>query len=144
MPPLSLSDLDPMNGRIAAQFSDVIDECNPILRDWEHSNFDGLKTTSTKYGHGFYFRAFSFSAFLAINSENWFVKHNHAPIWLRITDQDFKISEKINNALSEYDSDNSFGNEYGIVLNTGMDKDQLVQFIVKKTKDVVQYLNTKL
>ena len=32
MPPLSASDLDPMNGRIASHFSDVIDECNAILR----------------------------------------------------------------------------------------------------------------
>ena len=144
MPPLSMSDLDPMNGRVASQFSDVIDECNPILREWEHSDFKGLKTQSAKYGHGFYFRGYSFTCFLSFDSNNWFVRESHTPIWLNIRDQDWKYSEKINQALNEFDSTNSFGGEYGVVLRTGMDKSQVVDHITEKVKEVLTYLNSRL
>ena len=46
MPPLSQSDLDPMNGRLPTQFADIIDECNLRIRLWEHSDFNGLKTVT--------------------------------------------------------------------------------------------------
>ena len=144
MPPLSASDLDPMNGRVAAQFADVIDECNFIVRDWEHSDFSGLKTTSKKYGHGFYFRAYNFRCFLFFDSYKWFSYDNHTPIWLSISDQKWKKSENIIHALNDFDSINSFENNYGIVLHTGMDKNQVVNHIVGKAKEVLEYLNNRL
>jgi hypothetical protein len=144
MPPLSLSDLDPMNGRVASQFSDVIDECNPILREWDHADFKGLKTQSAKYGHGFYFRGYKFTCYLYFDSNNWFLRNNHTPIWLNIMNQDWKVSEKINQTLNDFDSANSFGGEYGIVLHTGMDKSQVVDHITEKVKEVLTYLNNRL
>lgn len=144
MPPLSVSDLDPMNGRVASQFSDVIDECNSILREWEHSDFTGLKTQGKKYGHGFYFRGYNFACFLSFDSYNWFVNDNHTPIWLNIKDQEWKESENINHALNYFDSTNSYGNNYGIVLHTGMDKDQVVNHIVNKVKEVLEHLSNRL
>lgn len=60
MPPLSSFDLDPMNGRVSAHLADIIDECNSVLRHWKHADFSGLKMTSKKYGHGFYFRGYKF------------------------------------------------------------------------------------
>ena len=80
MPPLSASDLDPMNGRVASNFSDVIEECNSILREWEHSDFKGLKTTPSKYGHGFYFRGYNFGCYLQFDANKWFTRDNHTPI----------------------------------------------------------------
>lgn len=59
MPPLIASDLDPMVGRVVSQFADVINECNALLRKWEHADFSGLKPTPQKYGHGFYFTTIS-------------------------------------------------------------------------------------
>ena len=140
MPPLSVSDLDPMNGRVTAQFSDVVDECNPIIRKWKHSNFKGTKTTSSKYGHGFYFRAYNFGCFLCLDSYKWFVRDNHTPVWLVISDQEWNKSEKISHVLNDFDPTNAYegeyGSDYGIALHTGMDKDQVVNHIVKKTKEV--------
>jgi hypothetical protein len=147
MPPLSVSDLDPMNGRVASQFADVIDECNLLLRRWEHSDFGGTKTTSSKYGHGFYFRGYDFGCFLGFDSHKWFVRDNHTPIWLfinDITDQGWRESEHIARALRYFDASNSYGSDYGIVLHTGMDKSQVVNHVVNKVKEVLEYLNSRL
>ncbi len=143
MPPLSVSDLDPMNGRIASQFSDVIDECNSNLRAWEHSDFDGLKSTNTKYGYGFYFRAHKSACFLGLDCNKWFLRSSQTPIWLTISEHDFQKSERIKQALKDFDSFNSFDSDYGIVLQAGMDKDQVVEFIVNSTKSILEHLNTK-
>jgi len=144
MPPLSISDLDPMNGRLASQFPDIIDECNPLLREWTHSDFKGLKTTSSKYGHGFYFKAFNLGCSLYFDSNKWFVRNNHTPIWLGISDKEWKKSQNINHALNSYDSINSHKSEYGIILNTGMDKSQIINHIVSETKSVLTHLNSYL
>jgi len=144
MPPLSTSDLDPMNGRIASQFSDIIDECNTLIRAWEHSDFKGFKTTSSKYGHGFYFKGHNFGCSLYFDSYKWFIKDNHTPIWLGIKDKEWKGSQKINHMLNDFDSYNSFDSELGIMLNTGMDKSQTINRIVDKTIEVLEYLNNKL
>lgn len=144
MPPLSMSDLSPMNGRILSHFSDVVDECNPILRKWKHANFKGTQTTSKKYGHGFYFYAYDFTCFLCFDSSEWFRKDCHTPIWLYIWDDEWKESEKIIRVLKTYDIKNSYGEAYGVVLQTGMDKNQVVNHIVNKTKEVLRYLNENL
>jgi len=144
MPPLSESDLDPMNGRIVSNFADIIEECNPILKEWEFSDFKGTKTTSFKYGHGFYFRAHCFGCLLSFDSNKWFIRNNHTPIWVIIKNNEWKISERINHYLNEYDAFNSFGNEYGIILNAGMDKAQAIKHIVNKVKDALGYLNSKI
>lgn len=87
MPPLSMSDLDPMNGRRATHFADVINECQSILKEWKHANFSGLQKQSKPYGHGFYFRGFNFSCFLSFDSYNWYARPNHTPIWLSIQNE---------------------------------------------------------
>lgn len=144
MPPLSASDLDPMNGRVASNFSDLIDECNSIIRKWEQSNFKGLKTTPSKYGHGFYFRGYNFSCYLHSDNQKWFIRDNHTPIWLYIKNDEWKDSEKVNHYLNDYDSTNSFGCDYGIILHEGMDKTQAIAHIVNKVIDVLDHLNSKM
>ena len=144
MPPLSATDLDPMNGRVASNFSDVIDECNSIIREWEQSDFKGLKTTSSKYRYGFYFRGYNFSCYLHSDTQKWFIRENHTPIWLYIRDKDWKESEKIKHYLNDYDSINSFGCDYGVMLHEGMDKTQVTTHIVNKVKDVLDHLNSKM
>lgn len=93
MPPLSMSDLDPMNRRRSVHFSDVINECNTILRGWENADFSGLKTQSQTYGHGFYFRSYNFSCFLSFDNLNWCTKDNHTPIWLDIKNRSWSSSK---------------------------------------------------
>jgi len=143
MPPLSRSDLDPMNGRRASQFSDIINECNPIIRKWDHSEFKGLKTTSTKYGIGFYFLAYNFGCFLFFDSYKWFIRDNHTPIWLYIKDNNWKESKKITHELKTFDPDNSYDNDYGIILHEGMDKKQVIDHIISKVQEVLEYLNSR-
>ncbi|MBM3143405.1 MAG: hypothetical protein FJ010_00270 [Chloroflexi bacterium] len=144
MPPLSASDLDPMNGRRVSQFADVIDECNLLLRKREKFNFKGLKTTPTKYGNGFYFRIFSFGCYLAFDSHKWFVRGNHAPIWLNIRKDNgsqWSESEQIVHALRYFDARNAYDSDYGIELQPGMDKSQVVNHIIDKVTEVLEYLN---
>ena len=144
MPPLSASDLDPMNGRVASNFSDAIDECKTILREWEHSDFRGLHSVSKKYGHGFYFRGYAFACYLQFDSKLWFLRDNHTPIWLTVIEADQMGTEKIRHYLNDYDPLNSFGNDYGIILREGMDKRQASAHIVDEVKEALTYLNTKM
>ena len=147
MPPLSISDLDPMNGKRLCHFSNIIDECNAILREWEYADFKKLKTQSSKYGHGFYFWGYSFGCYLHFDSKKWFTHDNHTPIWLSIKTKglkDWEESEKINHHLKEYDAINSFGCYYGISLVAGYDKNQTIDDIIQKTKAVLVDLNEKI
>lgn len=143
MPPLSESDLDPVNGKRLSHFSDIIDECNSILRQWKDSDFKRTKTQSQKYGHGFYFYGHNFGCWLEFNSEKWFSRDLNTPIWLDIATNNWDESEKINHYMKAYDAKNSIGSDYGICLKTGMDKKEAVSFIVGRTKDILSYLNEK-
>jgi len=148
MPPLSKSDLDPMNGRVASQFSDVIRECNSIIREWDHSDFSGLSTTRTMYGYGFYFRVYNFGCCLSFDTHKWFTKATHTPIWLSIKEisdaSEWETSFKINHTLNDFDPENSYDDEYGISLKSGWDKNQVVNHIVDRTKEVLEVLNDRI
>ncbi len=148
MPPLSASDLDPMVGRVVSQFADVIDECNALLRKWRHTDFTGLKTTPQKYGHGFYFRGYNFGCWLGFDSQKWYQRGSHTPIWLNIKkitpDREWVESERIAQALNRFDSANAYESDYGIVLRTGLDRVQLVNHIVGSVKSVLEYLDRTL
>jgi len=146
MPPLSESDLSPMNGRIQYQFANLIDDCNRLIRKWDESNFKRLNSTPTKDGYGFYFRAYGFGCNLCFSSEDWFLKESHTPFWLYIVDEDFNEDKQIYHYLKEYDIENTY-NDYaslGIQLKAGWDKNQIVEHIVQTTRDVLKYLNKKL
>jgi hypothetical protein len=144
MPPLSQSDLDPMNGRIAYQFASLIDECKPILKEWEKTDFKKLTVSSSTGWNGFYFRAFDFGCQLYFSSYKWFSTNTSTPIWLDIYDKDFKTSQKIYHFLNNFDSQNSYNEDYtsyGIELQTGMDKTQIIKHIEAKIKEVLTKLN---
>jgi len=148
MAPLSASDLDPMNGKISYHFSDLIDECNSVLREWEHSDFNRLKTVATKSGYGFYFYGFEFGCFLHFSTYDWFTKESHTPIWLNIQNSEWNKSEQILHYLKAFDSQNSYDenscSSYGIVLKTGMDKSEVVQYIANEVKSVLSMLYQKI
>jgi hypothetical protein len=144
MPPLSQSDLDPMNGRVAYQFASLIDECKPILKEWEETDFKKLTASSSTGWNGFYFRAFDFGCQLYFSSYKWFSTNTSTPIWLDIYDKDFKTSQKIYHFLNNFDSQNSYNEDYtsyGIELQTGMDKTQIIKHIEAKIKEVLTKLN---
>jgi hypothetical protein len=144
IPPLSQSDLDPMNGRVVYQFASLINECKPILKEWEKTNFQGLTASSSVGWNGFYFRAFDFGCQIYFSSYKWFSTDTATPIWIDIFDKDFKTSQKIYHFLNNFDSKNSYNEDYtsyGIKLQTGMDKTQIVNHIVNKIKEVLTKLN---
>ena len=146
MPPLSQSDLDPMNGRIAYQFADLINDCNRLIRQWDESNFKGLKTTSFKDGYGFYFKAFGFGCQLSFSSYDWFTKDSHTPFWLYLWDEEFEEDKKIYHFLNIFDTENSYNDyaSYGILLQTGMDKNQIVNHIQQTVREILIYLNKNI
>ncbi len=145
MPPLSMSDLDPMNGRLAYQFADLIDECNARIRLWDYSDFKGLKTTSSKYGHGFYFKAYDLSCLLFFSSYNWFIKEGHTPIWLSIKDANWQKDDRFYYAIN---SDNAYNEKdntlYAIQLRPGMDKNDVVDHIVGEVNTVLLRIKENL
>jgi len=148
LPPLSMSDLDPMNGKISYQFADLIDECNNILRNWNLSNFQGLKTTGSKRDYGFYFKSGALSCRLNFSSYYWYKRRSHTPFWLYLKDKNWNKSERIYHLLNEFDSINSYdddtSSDYGIMLKPGMDKSQIVLHIVDTVKKVICYINKEL
>ena len=148
MPPLSMSDLDPMRGRLFYQFTDLIDECNFIIRQWDKGDFKGLKTVGSKNGYGFYFKAFEFGCKLEFSSYDWFSKDSNTPIWLYIQDKNWRKSEKIYHFLNNFDSENSYNDKdysaYGIVLKTGMDKSEIISYITGKVKEILTFLHKNI
>jgi len=147
MPPLSQSDLDPVNGKRIYQFMDIIDECKSIIKVWDKADLKGLKSSSFKGGYSFYFRAFNFGCQLCFSSYNWFKYENATPFWLYIMDKEWNYSEKIYYSLKNFDAKNSYGDDYpkyGITLKNGMDKEEIINVIVEKTKEVLYHLNDVL
>ncbi len=148
IPPLSMSDLDPVNGRRAYQFANLMDECNRLIRKWNKSDFAGLKTTGGKDGYGFYFKAFDFTCKLFFSTYDWAYRGSHSPFSLYIWDKNFKTSEKIHHYLNIFDPENSYNDKnasvYAITLKPGMDKEQIVNHLVNKTKEVLSFLNSNI
>lgn len=145
LPPLNHSDLDPMNGKLMIHFANIIDECNPILRNWDETDFTRLNTTSTKYGYGFYFKAFGLGCYLCFDCERWNEYNTHTPFWLKVDHwQDTEIQNKIPHLLKIYDSGNSYDLYYGITIKPGMDKEDVVHTIIEKTKGVLCFLNENI
>lgn len=142
LPPLSQTDLDPMNGRISYQLASLLDDCHFKLKQWEPTNFKGLQKTSSKYGFGFYFRAYEFTCKLYFSDHKWFVRNTKTPFWL-IVQEEFQDSIKINNLL-KINYKTSHENSVGIELKVGMDKTEAIEHIVKTTKDILSLLNEKI
>jgi hypothetical protein len=145
MPPLSWSDLDPMNGRLSYQLPDVIDECNKCLRTWSEASFKGLKSGGDKYGYGFYFLSFGITCRLYFSSYEWYTKDSQTPIWLNLYRDEIENFDSIINNLKHFDSDNTYSEmkhvAYGIQLKPGMDKQLVVDHIVKTVKEVLTKAN---
>ena len=146
MPPLSNSDLSPMNGRINFQFADLIDDCNKLIRQWDESNFTRLKTTSYKDGYSFYFKAFGFGCQLCFSNYDWFNKESQTPFYLYILDEEFNEDKDIYHFLNAYDKDNAYDDfaSYAITLKAGMDKKEVINHLVTTSKNVLIYLNSKI
>jgi len=144
MPPLSMTDLDPMNGRISYQLAELINICNSQIRSWDESDFSGLKSSGGQSGYGFYFRAFGFGCWLGFSSYDWFMRKSHTPIWLHIQSEQFKVVEKIYYNLNDFDPENAYYERdkalYAIVLQPGMDRNQVVDLIVGKVRSVLSSL----
>ena len=148
MPPLSQSDLDPMNGRIAYQFASLVDECRPILKEWKETDFRQLKASSSTAWNGFYFRAFDFGCQLYFSSYRWFTSETSTPIWMEIFDKNFETSPKIYHFLNNIDPNNSYNEDgssvYAIELQAGMDKNQSIKHIETTIKEVLTKLNQNM
>ena len=149
MPPLSMSDLDPMNGRICYQFSELIDDCNVLIREWDESNFTGTRTVGSREGYGFYFRAFGFGGMLRFSSYEWFRRDSNTPIWLRvITENKAQGYDAVYSALNNYNPEHSYFENgeviYGIILHPGMDRGQIVHSIVSEVRSVLSALRSAL
>jgi len=148
MPPLSMSDLDPMNGKRAWQFADLIDECNSLLRRWKHSSFKGLNTTPRKGEYGFYFKGHDILCYLSFSNYDWYTKESQTPIWLAIHNRHTPHPEKIYPILNRFDPEHSYQegrkDKLGIILKTGMDKDQIVKHTVSIVKEAVEFIHAEL
>lgn len=145
MPPLSASDLNPMNARLPYQFVDIIDECNAGLRFWHESDFSGTRSAANKYGYGFYLKAYEFGCYLHYSSRDWFIKDAHTPIWLSIQDSNWKKNEKYFHVLNDgraYNEKDAI--LYAIILQSGMDKSAVVEHIVDEVKQVLLLLHSKV
>lgn len=146
MPPLSNSDLSPMNGKINFQFADLIDDCNKLMRQWEKADFKGLKTTSAKDGYGFYFRAFNFGCQLCFSNHDWYTKESQTPFYLYIWDKDFNEDKDIYHFLNTFDRENTYDDfaSYAITLKAGMDKKEIIKHLISTSKKVLTYLDEKI
>ena len=141
MPPLSVSDLDPMNGRITYQLADLLDECRELLWHWAETDFTGVRATGWKLGYGFYFRARGLGCQLFFSSFYWFTTKSATPYWLTIGDGDFERSEPILNALAHWDPEHTYDDQpiaaYAIRVKPGMARRSVVDHIIETVQDAV-------
>lgn len=151
MPPLSASDLDPMNGRIVYQLSDLLDDCRKIMSTWPETDFNKVKAVAYKTGYGFYFRAHHFGCQLLLSTYNWFTTKSCTPYWLHIGNTDFKRDERIVNILSHMDPKNTYDDlpnhylpTYAINIKPGTDRSGTAKQITKRVREVLDFLNTNL
>jgi hypothetical protein len=147
MPPLSMEDLDPMNGRLCYQLADLIDDCNERLRAWGQADFKGMKSGGLKKGYGFYFKVLGIQYWLGFSSYDWFKRKSHTPIWLYIYADASEEPERIYSTLKRYDAENVYRERdrglYGIVLQPGMDRNQAVQCIVDRVLMVLSEVHQR-
>ena len=144
MPPLSMTDLDPMNGRICYQLANLINDCNTRLREWDKSDFKGRSSSGSIYGYGFYFRGCGFECSLGFSTYDWFMRKSHTPIWLYITPEQPTTVDQVYCAISSSHPEDSYRDDsravYAIVLQPGMDRTQVVEHIVNEVKTVLEAL----
>ena len=144
MPPLSASDLDPMNGKISSHFADILVESNSVIRTWNETCFKGQRVTPSTYGIGTYFMYHNLACHLQFDAQKWFLRQAHTPFWLRVRSDNADKVEIVNHYLHTFDPINSKGNEYGITLQPGMDKDQVIKHITAQTKELLEYIHAHL
>jgi hypothetical protein len=65
------------------------------------------------------------------------------PFWL-IIQKNWNPSPEINHLLKIFNLKNTYEDSIGIELKEGMDKEQAINHIVNKTKEVLEYLNEKI
>jgi len=143
MPPLSQADLDPMNGRISYQLAQLLDDCHSLLKQWGDTDFSNLKRASSKYGCGFYFKAFDFTCYLWFDNYEWFNRKSQTPFGLTIS-KNWESSQEVRHLLKEFDAKNTNENSINIQLQAGMDKEQIVNHIIQQTKSVLVFLNERI
>lgn len=148
MPPLSASDLSPIHGKVCYHFLGVIDECKPILKNWEHSDFKKMKTSSSKGEYGFYFKGLDFGCYLAFSDHYWFSKLSQTPIWLYIYDSSWAKSKQIFHYMKIFSSNHTYDSKdyslYGIILQEGMDKLEVIQHITNEVKNILLVLHQQI
>lgn len=148
MPPLSASDLDPMNGRISYQLADLLDDCREVMINWPETDFKGVRAVATKSGYGFYFKMHGFGCQLMFSTFHWFTTKSSTPYWLSIGNFNFKRDDSILNILSHWDSDNTYEDHptaaYAIVLEPGLDRHGAVEKITKSVREVLNYIKDNM
>ena len=148
MPPLSASDLDPMNGRISYQLADLIDNCREVMINWPETDFKGVRAVANKSGYGFYFKMHGFGCQLMFSTYHWYTTKSSTPYWISIGNSDFKRDDSIVNIIRHLNSDNAYEDQptgtYGIVLSPGMDKNETVIHITNKVREVLNYIKENI
>ncbi len=142
MPPLSEYDLDSIHGKIAMHLSDVIYTCSGKIKGWACE----IREKNHKYGTYFEIYSRDFGCDLYVGNDEWFryKDRTSTPIWLSVYVKDGgpKITDtSIKNALRNFDQKNAYDRLLGIILEVEMDKEEVVDHIVKRVKETLNYLN---
>lgn len=143
MPPLSQADLSPMHGRISYQLAQLLDDCYFLLKQWGDTDFSRLQKANSKYGYGFYFKAFGFTCRLWFDNYQWFKLKSQTPFGLTIN-KNWKSSQRIRHLLKEFNAKNTNEDSISIQLQAGMDKEQIVNHIVQQTKSILVFINERI
>ena len=138
MPPVTASDLDPMHGRIAFQFADLINECWHRLRNWEPTDFGGVRASANQDSYGFNFYVGEFGCRLLYSSKLWFVAPVGTPFWLVVTKKDGSRCEQTLTTLAqlggEYFVDSEAITGLGLPLRPGMTRDEAIAALVEQVQ----------
>ena len=145
MPPLTDSDLDPMNGRVAYHLASIVDDVKSELSNWSYIKKMGSLTPHA-YGRYFSFKTNQLTCYLNFLTDRWFLSHISTPFWLDISDNNGKRSDQIHAALHRHDSDKVSDEyqfpAYAIQLRAGMDKADAISHICESVKLVISKIES--
>ncbi len=94
----------------------------------------------------FILEPFGFGCQLSFSNHDWYNKESQTPFYLYIWDKDFNEDKDIHHFLNTFDKENAYDDlaSYAITLKAGMDKKEIINYLVSTSKDVLIYLNKKI
>lgn len=144
--PLTAEELNNQVGRRYMQFCDLLDEVTNILVSSKYASRKGYKATGTRPGYIRYLHMQNHAVSFEVNMDLW-SNCRATPIWLGIMSKDWRYDPRARESLVSLETETPPRLFRGdkifyvpIFLGPGLEKDALVQSIIRQIKEIFALL----